>query len=178
MATGKICRIHGCNNVLKMADGQVCCSHRMRMFRHGSYDISPNWPNLKKGQALITPLGYLRININGERMLHHRYIMEQHLRRKLKSNERIHHINGNKTDNKIDNLELIKNNGEHMRKYHPDVCRSRKNAPPYSSEEIANVLQRINEPSGNYIECFCGKKINSRNLCEKHYQWAWKHQFI
>ena len=23
-----------------------------------------------------------------------------------------------------------------------------------------------------------GQKVMARNLCEKHYQWAWKHKFI
>lgn len=42
----------------------------------------------------------------------HRYVMEAKLGRKLSANEVVHHKNGNKTDNRPENLELMKF-GEH-----------------------------------------------------------------
>jgi len=50
-------------------------------------------------------------------ILEHRIIMEQKIGRYLNSKEVIHHINGIKNDNRIENLRLFRNDIEH-RKYH------------------------------------------------------------
>jgi len=49
----------------------------------------------------------------------HRLVMEKHLKRYLKPGEVIHHINGNPSDNRIKNLILFKNNGEHIKLHYP-----------------------------------------------------------
>ena len=46
----------------------------------------------------------------------HRIIMEQHLGRRLETDEVVHHINGDKLDNRIENLELM-GRSEHMVHY-------------------------------------------------------------
>ena len=50
---------------------------------------------------------YKGIKINGEKIDEHRFIMEKHLGRKLKRNEVVHHIDGNKRNNNINNLKLM-----------------------------------------------------------------------
>ena len=59
---------------------------------------------------------YKGIKIKGKKYDLHRFLMEQHLGRKLYTNEVVHHINGNKLDNRIENLEVI-SRSEHSRNH-------------------------------------------------------------
>jgi uncharacterized C2H2 Zn-finger protein len=64
------------------------------------------------------PPGYQgRTYIEGRYVFEHRYIMEQHLGRLLRSDEVVHHRNGNKLDNRLENLELIQGGSAHAKKH-------------------------------------------------------------
>ena len=71
---------------------------------------TPGHPNAKKYTAYI---------------LEHRLVMEKALGRFLDKREVVHHRNGDKQDNRIDNLELFSSNGEHLEKtlVHPPALR-------------------------------------------------------
>ena len=51
-------------------------------------------------------------------VVEHRLVMEQALGRYLSPEETVHHKNEDRTDNRIENLELCASNGDHTIKHH------------------------------------------------------------
>ena len=93
-------------------------SHETGISLHAVYKMA-NVLGLKqmpKGTYIMNT-GYLcyRKMQNGktETYLVHRKLMEEHIGRKLNPNEVVHHINGDKIDNRIDNL-IIMTRSEHI----------------------------------------------------------------
>lgn len=64
---------------------------------------------LKPNHPFCNSIGYIR---------EHRLIMEEKLGRYLTPTEKIHHINGIRSDNRIKNLVLCQSGGKHAVKYH------------------------------------------------------------
>lgn len=50
--------------------------------------------------------GYVQVRQEGVTIGEHRAVMQEHLGRKLTRYESVHHKNGNRSDNRLDNLEL------------------------------------------------------------------------
>lgn len=62
-----------------------------------------HWKNAKTNHIN----GYFIITRKGRTYLEHNFIMEESIGRKLEKYEVVHHINGNKKDNRIENLKLM-----------------------------------------------------------------------
>jgi hypothetical protein len=68
----------------------------------------------KRGYILIYKPDHKYSKTKKGWILEHRAVVEDFLKRGLKSGECIHHIDENKKNNKIDNLMLFKNHKKHM----------------------------------------------------------------
>jgi len=96
--------------------------------------------NWKGGRNFCKSIGYIYVhcpnhpNSNHKGyVLEHRYVMSKNIKRPLRDNEIVHHINGDTTDNRIENLILMLH-GEHSA-MHRKVEHSLKssNTPKISS---------------------------------------------
>ena len=105
------CTVEGCTLPHK-AKG-YCYVHYQRFKRFGSpHEVHRNL----NGEGTIVPDGYKKITLSdGTRVLEHRYVMEVHIGRKLESWEVVHHIDGNRLNNSLENLELIRDQSLHAK---------------------------------------------------------------
>lgn len=81
------------------------------------------------------------------RVAEHRLVMEQHLSRYLKPTEVVHHIDGNKQNNNINNLTLFNTNSEHRRIEQT----GRKHSETTRQGMIIRALQRTRDKNGRWI---------------------------
>lgn len=114
----------------------------------------------KKPLKRIISHGYVMIfePLHPEAMLNgyvreHRMKMSNHLGRRLRGYEEVHHINGDKQDNRLENLQLM------TKAEHTSLTHKGKKRPQHGS-----------------VACFmCPTLTNSKyGLCRKHYKLEWQ----
>ena len=104
-----LCTVEDCGKK-RVAHG-LCSSHNWRMKKYGSTEL-PEKPK-KAPTRRVTKFGYRVVYIPDHPMANsagtvaeHRLVMAQSLGRNLRDDENVHHINGDRLDNRLDNLEL------------------------------------------------------------------------
>jgi len=106
----RICRKSGCT--FQKQTGGLCHSHYKEIHTkildlHGgdleevAVRYSLEWTN-----RTLNRQGYVTAWYFGSKVLEHRVVMGRQVGRKLLPTENVHHLNGNRSDNRIDNLEL------------------------------------------------------------------------
>lgn len=113
---GKEFKMHPCR--LKEKGRGKYCSRECFKFDQGkrfTMEGNPNWKGGRKRHQ-----GYVKIRVSkGVYQFEHRLVMEKLIGRKLLKEEYVHHINGIKDDNRIENLVVCRGK-EHVKKHNKD----------------------------------------------------------
>lgn len=84
--------------------------------------LGPGMTRDPRGYILIYRPDHPHAKKGGGQVYEHRLVMEAHLGRYLASDEMVHHRNGVKDDNRIENLELV-DRATHITKHNPVLVR-------------------------------------------------------
>lgn len=119
------------------------CRNCRNIFWKRNPEMSPRFKTgrCKDSNGYITVIctNHPSAHQNG-RVFEHRLVMEKKIGRMLLKDEIVHHINGIRDDNRIENLVLCKSQKEHFQNHTNPDCR------------------------------ICGKKHYAKSLCHRHYQ--------
>jgi hypothetical protein len=98
------CSVEGCERLWHVKG--LCVMHYSRLREHGDVGGAAPLKAADGAGHVDSVYGYHSVKVNGKRVKSHRIVMEQILGRALLPNETVHHINGVRTDNRPENLEL------------------------------------------------------------------------
>jgi HNH endonuclease len=119
----------------------MCGAHYSRWLKHG--DVKADLPlKASPGSGYITK-GYKAYNKGSRKIFEHRLVMEEILGRQLLPEENVHHKNGNRLDNRPENLELWSTSQPNGQRVEDKLAWARQIIALYGEVEIAK--QKLQE---------------------------------
>jgi len=160
---------------------KFCKFHYSRWYQ----GIKINAPIVRHpGLGYVSEAGYKRIKAFGKRAyMEHRFIMEQHLGRRLLKSEIVHHKNQNRLDNRLKNLQVM-TIGEHTAHHLTGVfdpfikcsiekCNKRMAARGYCHGHYRKIY--YTPPKNTCSKKNCTKIVLARKMCGTHYAFWRRH---
>lgn len=140
----------------------LCKKHYMKLQRHGDPRAGYEHER-KRGTGTVTADGYIEIKRNGVSRLEHVLIAERALGHALPSEARVHHVDGNESNNSSTNLVICPNDAYHQ------LLHSRQRALEGCGN--ANWLKcqycKVWDAPQNII---CGKRVKFHRACKNSYE--------
>lgn len=167
--SGRGCMVENCDG--KHSGNGYCIRHNAQNRRYGKIISKERMLGPRIGKMLTNGYIYLLkkthpFAIKKGYVKRANLVWEENTGHVVRPPEIIHHKNFIKTDDAFDNLELMPDSSEHMRKYHPKGY-------TYSKEDIINETLRVYRIVGNpfTIERFEGISRISSDVITSRYGW-------
>lgn len=148
---------------------------RISILNKGKHTGKGGRKHLTEFTERINKAGYIKIYINKKYVLKHRYIWEKH-NGIIPEGMVIHHIDENRTNNNIDNLQIMES-GIHSTLHHKGKrCKNKKSRKIYQIDKISKVVintyERLSDIQGFSIGCV-SKCCNLKGKSHMGYIWSY-----